>query len=53
MVLERMVQSTGLVHKQKELGDRLMARFKEIDALYQAKLEEIETNGRRTTKVRF
>ncbi len=53
MVLERMVQSTGMVHKQKELGDRLMARFKEIDALYQAKLEEIDSYGRRTTKVRF
>ncbi|MFN8352530.1 MAG: DUF2723 domain-containing protein [Flavobacteriales bacterium] len=53
MVLERMVQTTSLVQKQAELGKELEQRFNEIEALYQAKLEEIETQGRRTSKVRF
>jgi hypothetical protein len=53
MVLERMVQTTSLMHKQAELGKELEQRFNEMDALYQAKLEEIETQGRRTSKVRF
>jgi hypothetical protein len=53
MVLERMVQATSILHKQKALGDRLTARLKEIDALYETKLEDAEMHSRRDSKVRF
>jgi hypothetical protein len=53
MVLERMVQASSIVHKQKALGDRLAARLKEIDELYDAKIEDAEMQGRRNSKVRF
>jgi hypothetical protein len=53
MVLERMVQTTLLVHKQEAPGKELEKRFQEIDALFQAKLEEIELQDRRTSRIRF
>ena len=53
MVLERMVQASSIIHKQKALGDRLSARLKEIDELYNAKLEDAEMQGRRNSKARF
>jgi Protein of unknown function (DUF2723) len=53
MVLQRMAQATNSTHKQKPLGSELMARFGELDSLYQEKLEDISMIGRRTTKARF
>ncbi len=53
MVMDRMVQTSGMIYKQKNLADRLKARMKEIDELYDAKMEDAATEGRRNSKVRF
>jgi len=53
LVMERIAQSSKLLHGQTELGDKLTARLAEIDELYNAKLEDAATQGRRSSKVRF
>ncbi|MBK9759926.1 MAG: DUF2723 domain-containing protein [Flavobacteriales bacterium] len=53
MVMERMVQATGMVHKQQPLGAQLLDRYSVLDTLYQEKLEAIANQGRRTTKAKF
>jgi hypothetical protein len=35
------------------LAERFRTRMAEVDALYESKLEEIESAGRRTVKMRF
>ncbi|MBX2981335.1 MAG: DUF2723 domain-containing protein [Flavobacteriales bacterium] len=52
MVMERLARSAQ-VYGQKELANKLNARVAEIDTLYQMKLEDIATQGMRTTNARF
>ena len=53
MVLERMVQATAVIHKQKGLGEKLEARYAEIQGLYEAKLAEVEAWKKKYSSVTF
>ena len=53
MVLERMVQTTLTMNGQEDPGKDMEKRFGEVDALFQAKQEEIDAAGRRSSRVRF
>lgn len=52
LVMDRLV-ATATVHGQKALADRLRERMKEVGALYDEKMQDIDSQGRRTSKVQF
>lgn len=52
LVMERLAR-TAQMNGQKALSDKLNARSAEVDTLYQMKLEDIATQGMRTTNARF
>jgi hypothetical protein len=52
LVMERLGR-TAQMNGQKTLGDSLMARSAELDTLYQEKLQDIATQGLRTSRARF
>jgi len=52
LVMERLGR-TAQMNGQKALGDSLMARSAELDTLYEEKLQDIATDGLRTSRARF
>ena len=52
-VLDRLVNNTDVIHKQKELGEQLRARMDSIELAYQAKLTELDEAGRKVSRMRF
>ena len=52
MVMERLVASAAL-NKQNALADALRTRLAAMEDLYNARMEDLNNQGRRTTKARF
>ena len=52
LVMERLARSAQ-IYGQRDLAAKLNARVAEIDTLYQMKLEDIATQGMRTTNAKF
>ncbi|MBP8822622.1 MAG: DUF2723 domain-containing protein [Flavobacteriales bacterium] len=52
LVMDRLAR-TAQVHGQQPLATKLLLRSAEVDTLYQMKLEDMATQGRRTINARF
>ena len=52
LVMDRLAR-TAQVHGQQALATKLLQRSAEVDTLYQMKLEDMATQGRRTINARF
>jgi hypothetical protein len=52
-VMGRLASTLSQRDPKDPLAERLRTRMAEVDAQYESKLEEIESAGRRTVKMRF
>ncbi|MBK9275390.1 MAG: DUF2723 domain-containing protein [Flavobacteriales bacterium] len=52
-VMDRIVTTAKVIHKQQELADRLQQRMDAAEEAYEQKLMELESAGRKTSKMRF
>ncbi|HQW86444.1 MAG TPA: hypothetical protein PLH93_04620, partial [Flavobacteriales bacterium] len=52
-VMDRIVTTAKVIHKQQELADRLQQRMDAAEEAYEQKLMEMESAGRKTNKMRF